>query len=300
MRIAITGSSGLVGTALREDLAARGHAITRVLRDPESRGRRGTAYWNPDSGEVDEASLEDHDVVIHLAGTSLFVPWTRRRREVIRRSRVQGTQILSAALAGLSRPPSLLLCASGVGIYGDRGDAPLTEDTPAGDGFLPRLVRSWEAAAEPAEVAGIRVVPMRFGMVLSPDGGMLGTVLPLFRFGVGGTVGPGDQVWSWIALPEMQEIVAHVIATPSLQGPVNVATPNAITAREFSHTLGRVLRRPVPFHVPRAIAARVGGGMLRELAVASARAVPERLERSGYSFRYPLLEPTLRTLLARP
>ena len=301
MKIAMSGSSGLVGSRLSESLGADGHAITRIVRDRERARKTGFAYWNHERGEVDEKSLEGHDVVIHLAGESLFGIWTRRRKEAIRRSRVQGTQLLSAALAGLSRPPSLLLTASAVGVYGDRPpDEPLTEDAPSGEGFLPGVVRAWEAAAEPAEVAGIRVVQMRFGIVLSPEGGLLGTILPLFRLGLGGVVGPGEQVWSWVALPEIPDVVRHIIETPSLHGPVNVTTPNAVSSREFSRSLGRVLRRPVAIHLPRTLAVRVGRGLLRDLAVASARAVPARLEQSGYSFRYTLLEPALHDLLQRP
>lgn len=299
MRIAITGSSGFVGTELRRAMADAGHDVTRVVRQPQRPRRRGFAYWNPATGEVDEASLEGHDVVIHLAGASLFRPWTAKQKEAIRRSRVQGTQLLSSALAGLATPPSLLLSASAVGYYGNHpADEPLFEEDPGGEGFLPRVVRGWEAATEPAEVGGIRVVHLRFGLVLSPKGGLLGTVLPLFRLGLGGVVGSGRQAWSWVALPDVERIVAHVIATPSIQGPVNVTAPGAVSAAEFSRTLGRVLHRPVPFRIPRALAALVPGDMAEELALASARAVPRRLEQSGYAFQYPSLEPALRALLA--
>ena len=300
MKVAISGASGLVGSELSAALRDDGHAITRIVRKRERARKSGVAYWNPDEGEVDEDALEGHDVVIHLAGESLFGIWTKRRKEAIRRSRVQGTQLLSAALAGLSRPPSLLITASAVGIYGSKPpDQPLTEDAPEGEGFLPRVVRGWEAASEPAEVAGIRVARLRFGLVLSKKGGLLGTMLPPFRLGLGAVVGPGDQAWSWIALPEIARVVRHVIATPGLHGAINTAAPNAVSAREFSHTLGRVLHRPVPLHIPRAVVELAPGGMGRELATASARAVPDRLTRSGYSFEWPLLEPALRALLAR-
>jgi len=299
MRIAISGSGGLVGSALRDALAADGHAITAIVRTRQ-RTRRPTAYWNPEAGEVDEGALEEHDVVIHLAGESLFGVWTRRRKEAIRRSRVHGTQLLAAAIAGLRRPPRLLITASAVGYYGDRpADEPLDEETPGGTGFLAGVVRGWEAANEPADVAGVRTVQLRFGLVLAREGGMLGKMLPPFRLGLGAVVGPGDQVWSWIALPEIAHIVRHVMDVPSLRGPINTTAPNAVTSREFSRTLGRVLRRPVALHVPRFVVALAPGGMGRELALSSARVVPARLHASGYTFRHPELEPALRSLLAR-
>lgn len=297
MKIAITGASGLVGAELASALGGD-HEITRVVRR-RKRGKKGVAYWNPETGEVDEASLEGHDVVIHLAGESLFAVWTPKRKERIRRSRVNGTQLLAAALAGLQRPPALLITASAVGIYGDRPpDEPLTEDDATADGFLPGVVRGWEAATEPAEVAGIRVVHLRFGLIISEKGGIVATMLPPFRFGLGAVVGPGRQAWSWIALPEIPDVVRHVIATESLRGAVNATTPNAVTAAEFSRTLGRVIHRPVAFHIPAPIVALAPGGMGRELAIASARVVPEKLLGSGYRFRHPELEPTLRMMLA--
>jgi uncharacterized protein len=296
MKIAITGARGLVGSELVSSLGPE-HTITRMVRHRE-RGRKNVAYWNPETGEVDGNALEGHDVVIHLAGESLFGLWTRKRKEAIRRSRVQGTQLLASVLAGLTRPPSLFITASAVGYYGDRPTGePLTESAPGAEGFLAGVVRGWEAATEPAEVAGIRTVHLRFGLVISERGGIIKTMLPPFRFALGATVGPGTQAWSWVALSEIPDIVRHVIAHPELRGPVNVTTPNAVTAAEFSHALGSVLHRPVPLHVPVALVALAPGGMGRELAIASARVVPEKLLQSGYVFRHPELEPTLREIL---
>ena len=299
MKIAITGSSGLVGGALRAALSEAGHRVTRVVRDAGRARKPGYAYWDPDAARVDDAALEAHDVFIHLAGASLFRPWTRRHREAIRRSRVQGTQLLSAALAGLETPPALLLSASAIGYYGDRPpDEALTEEAAGGEGFLPRVVRAWEAATEPAEVAGIRVVHMRLGLVLSPDGGILQVMRMPFRLGLGAVVGSGRQVWSWIALPEIPNIVLHAIATPSLHGPMNVVSPDPVSAREFSQTFGRVLNRPVALRIPAPVVALAPGGMGEELALASARVVPGRLQQSGYTFVHTPLEPTLRTLMS--
>lgn len=299
MKIAITGSSGLVGLALVDALTTDGHAVTRVVRDRKRARNTGHAYWSPDAGEVDKEGLEGHDVVIHPAGASLFAPWTRKRKEAIRSSRVQGTQLLSAALAGLARPPALLISGSAIGYYGHRpGEAALAESDAGADGFLASVVRGWEAATKPADEAGIRVVHTRLGLVLARHGGIVGTMLPPFRLGLGAVVGSGDQIWSWIALPEIPHIVRHVIAKPEIRGPVNVVAPEAVSAAEFAHGLGRVLHRPVPFRVPAAIVALAPGGMGTELALASARVAPAKLVASGYHFQHPRYEPALRAVLS--
>lgn len=296
MRIAITGASGLVGSELVNELGAD-HAITRLVRRRD-RAKRDAAYWNPDTGEIDTAALEGHDVVLHLAGESLFGLWTARRKDAIRRSRVQGTQLLASALAALERPPALLVTASAVGIYGDRPpDEPLDEDSAGGTGFLAGVVRGWEAATEPAEVAGIRTVHLRLGLVISEKGGIVKTMAPAFRLGLGAVVGPGTQAWSWVALPELPRIVRHVMATDSLRGPVNATAPGAVSAAEFSRALGDALHRPVPLHVPSALVRLAPGGMGRELATASARVLPVKLLATGFDFAYPSLLPALRRLL---
>jgi uncharacterized protein (TIGR01777 family) len=296
MKIAITGSRGLVGSELVAALG-RDHTITRVVRRRQ-RAKKNVAYWNPETGEVETNALEGHDVVIHLGGESLFGLWTRKRKDAIRRSRVQGTQLLASVLAGLTHPPSLFITASAVGYYGDRPpDQPLTEDAAGAQGFLAGVVRGWEAAAEPAEVAGIRTVQLRLGLVISERGGIVKTMLPSFRFALGAVVGPGTQAWSWIALPEIPHIVRHVIEHTELRGAVNTTSPQTVTSAEFSHALGRALHRPVPLHIPAAVVALAPGGMGRELAIASANVVPEKLLRSGYVFRHPELETTLRELL---
>lgn len=298
MRIAITGASGLVGSALRRHFEHDGHSVTPVTRRRERSD--GAAYWNPDAGEMDESAFEGHDVVIHLAGESLFGVWTPGRKRRIRRSRVDGTRMLAAGLASLTRPPRVMISASGVNYYAPRpASVELDEDAPRGDGFLADVVRGWEGGAEPAQRAGIRTVQLRFGLVLSREGGIVQKMLPPFRLGLGAVVGPGDQAWSWIALADIPPIVRHVIDTQALSGGVNATAPHAVTAREFSHTLGRVLNRPVPLHVPAAAVALLPGGMGRELAIQSTNVVPRRLLESGYRFRFTHLEPALRHLLGR-
>jgi uncharacterized protein (TIGR01777 family) len=298
LRVAITGASGLVGSALRRHFEAKGHEVTPVTRRRERAGRKA-AYWNPDAVEMDDHAFEGHDAVIHLAGESLFGVWTAKRKERIRRSRVQGTQLLAAGLASLDRPPRVLISASGVNYYAPRpAEVTLDESAESGAGFLAGVVRGWEAAVEPAEVAGIRTVQLRFGLVLAREGGVVQKMLPPFRLGLGAVVGPGDQAWSWIALPEIAHIVQHVIDTSALRGGVNATAPNAVTAREFSITLGRVINRPVPLYIPASVIARLPGGMGRELAIQSANVVPRRLLDSGYRFRFPELESALRGLLA--
>jgi uncharacterized protein (TIGR01777 family) len=252
--------------------------------------------------EVDPAGLEGFDAVLHLAGENVGSGrWTAARKAAIRDSRVDGTRLLCEALAVLARPPKTLVCASAIGIYGDRGEDALTEASPPGAGFLPGVCREWEAASGPASRKGIRVVALRIGMVLSPKGGALSRMLPLFRAGLGGVIGGGRQYVSWVALDDLPGIVLHALQCGDLSGPVNAVAPRPVTNREFTETLGRVLSRPTPLPVPAfALRLAVGGEMADALLLASARVVPKRLLDTGYSFRSPQLEPALRRLLGRP
>jgi uncharacterized protein (TIGR01777 family) len=298
MRVAVTGSTGLIGTALVVRLREEGHDVTRLVRDRSRAREPGAVFWDPARGEVDAAGLEGHDVVVHLAGESLVGIWTRAKKRRIRESRVRGTRVLAEALAGLARPPLLLLAASAIGFYGPREpDEVVDESTPAGRGFLAEVAAEWEAAAEPARHAGIRVVHARFGLVLSPRGGALAKMLPVFRPGLGGTLGSGEQIWSWIALDDVVEAALHVVRTEALAGPVNFTAPEPVSNAEFTRVLGRVLRRPAPFGVPAFAARLVAGEMAEEMLLAGAYVVPRRLLDSGYGFRLPALEPALRRLL---
>lgn len=304
MRTIVTGSSGFIGSALVPFLTAGGHAVTRLVRRPASAaaGGRGAgeAWWDPGAGAIDRAGLEGHDAVVHLAGESVAEGrWTAEKKARIRASRVEGTRLLCEALAGLERPPRVLVSASATGYYGDRADEVLTEASAPGAGFLAEVARDWEAAADPARRRGIRVVHPRIGMVLGPAGGALAKMLPLFRMGLGGKLGSGRQWIGWIALDDLIGVLRHLVVTEVLEGPVNAVAPNPVTNAELARTLGRVLRRPTLFGVPAAAARAMLGEMADELLLASERVVPERLLGSGYRFRYPDLEGALRGLLGR-
>ncbi len=297
MKVLVTGASGFVGSAIVPSLADEGHFVVRLVRTAPAPGRSEVA-WNPAGGTIDLDALEGLDAAIHLAGANIAAGrWTAAIKRRIRESRVGGTRLLCESFARLDRPPKVLVCASAVGYYGDGGHAVLREDSPAGTGFLAGVCREWEAAAEPAERRGVRVVRLRIGMVLSERGGALARMLPVFRAGLGGRVGSGAQYVSWIALDDLVGAVGHAIRTEALDGPVNAAAPNPVTNREFAKTLGRVLGRPAVLPAPAFALRLLLGEMADELLLASARVEPGRLLRSGYRFRHPELEEALRHLL---
>lgn len=298
MKIAITGASGLVGSELCALLTTAGHQVTRLVRH---RPGEGEIYWNVKDQEIDTAGLEGHDAVVHLAGENIASGrWSPAQKKRIRNSRVDGTRLLCDALARLEHKPQVLICASATGYYPVDTGEELTEDSPPGDTFLAEICREWEAAAAPAIAAGIRVVYTRFGIVLSPRGGALAKMLTPFRLGVGGVIGSGRQVMSWIALDDAIGAIDHALNQPELRGPVNVVAPQAVTNREFTKTLGRVLGRPTILPVP-AFAIRLAlGEMADELLLTGMHVVPKRLLETGYTFRFPDLESALRHLLGRP
>jgi uncharacterized protein (TIGR01777 family) len=298
MRVAITGSRGLVGSALIPFLTTGEHQVVRLVRGRVERS--GDVPWDPVRGLADPSACEGLDAVVHLAGESIAAGrWTPARKAEIRRSRAEGTRHLCQDLLRLARPPRVLLSASAVGFYGDRGDELLCEESGAGSGFLAEVCREWEAAAEAAAEAGIRVVQLRFGMILSPAGGALRKMLLPFRLGLGGRIGTGTQWMTWIALDDAIGIADHALRTDALRGPVNVVAPAPATNAEFTRVLARVLRRPALLPLP-AFAARIAfGEMADKLLLASARALPTRLQETGYRFRLPDLEGALRYLLGR-
>jgi len=300
MLVAVTGSTGLIGSALVRRLAAADHRVVRLTRGSTSALAPGerAARWDPGTGAV-EPGLGGVGAVVHLAGESVAGGrWTEARKRRIRESRVGATRRLCETLAREPDPPRTLVAASAIGFYGHRGEEVLREESPPGAGFLPDLCREWEAAAEPAIRRGIRVVHIRFGVVLSREGGALAAMLPLFRLGLGGPVGSGAQWLSWIGMDDALDAVLHAIRTESLVGPVNLVAPAPATNRDFARTLARVLRRPALVPLPAFAARALFGEMADELLLASARVVPARLTATGYAFREPALEGALRRVLA--
>ncbi len=303
MTILVTGSTGLIGSALVTFLTKSGHRVVRLLR---STGRAPDAgqeawSWDPEKGTMLSVGRETVDAVVHLAGENIAAArWSAKQKAKIRDSRVTGTRRLSELLARLSPPPGTLVCASAIGYYGNRGDAVLREESPPGSGFLAEVCREWEAAAEPAVHKGIRVVHLRIGVVLSPAGGALQKMLLPFKMGLGGKIGTGKQYMSWIALDDLVGVINFALTNSSLRGPVNAVAPNPVTNLDFTKTLGRVLGRPTLFPMP-AFAARLAlGEMAEELLLASARVEPIRLLAAGYSWLFPSLDGALRHLLAQP
>jgi len=298
MHIAITGSSGLVGRTLTSFLGSRGYRVTRVVRGHPGEGE---LTWDPSAGHLDVKPLCDCDAVVHLAGENIADGrWSQAKKERIRQSRVESTRLLSSALAAAKTPPRVLVTASAIGYYGDAGDRLLDEQAPAGDDFLAEVCRTWETASEPANVAGIRVVNLRIGVVLAREGGALQKMLTPFRLGGGGRVGSGRQFWSWIAIDDLVGTVEHVLGREELSGPVNAVAPHPVTNLEFTKTLGKVLRRPTLFPLPAPVARLMLGEMADALLLSSARVSSRRLEKSGYVFQFAELEPALRYLLQEP
>ena len=297
LHIAVTGASGLVGSTLVPLLTTGGHRVTRLVR--AAAADEGEASWNPNAS-FDASQLNGIDGIVHLAGENIAAArWSQSVKQRIRDSRVQGTRALCESIAKLKSPPKVLACASAIGYYGDRGDTTLNEDSAAGSGFLPDVARQWEAATEPARDAGIRVVNLRFGVILSPNGGALNSMLTPFKLGVGGRVGSGQQYWSWISIDDTVGAIHHALMTESIAGPVNVVAPNPVTNQEFTKTLGQVLSKPTFLPMPVRAARLALGEMVDELLLASARVEPEQLARTDYRFRQPTLESALRHLLGR-
>jgi uncharacterized protein (TIGR01777 family) len=298
MRVLVTGSTGLIGSALVPFLRAAGHDVIRLARVP-LRAEEKVVLWDPEAGKIEPSELEGIEAVVHLAGENIAGRWTAEKKARIRDSRVRGTRLLCEALARLERPPAVLVSASAIGYYGDRGTEILREESPPGRGFLAEVAAQWEAATEPAAQRGIRVAILRFGIVLSPRGGALAQMLLPFRLGLGGPIGSGQQYWSWIAIDDVVRAIQHALHTETIRGPVNVVAPDPVTNREFTRALGRVLGRPTLLPLPATVVRLLFGQMGEELLLASQRVEPIRLLASGFVFQYPDLDGALRHLVRK-
>jgi len=296
VKVAVSGAHGLIGGALVDRLSRAGHDVVRLVRGEPGPGE---VRWDPGAGQIDAASLEGLDATVHLAGVGIGDRrWNEAHKRRVLDSRVQGTGLLASALAALDRPPAALLSASAIGIYGDRGDEILTEESPTGTGFLAELCLRWEAATGPAERAGIRVVHLRSGIVQATSGGALGKQLPLFRFGLGGRLGSGRQYVSWISLHDEIRAIEHALTAETLRGPANLTAPSPVTNAEYTAALGAVLHRPAALRVPGgALRLALGREMAEEMLLGGQRVLPAALEASGFRFEQPALPAALRDLL---
>ncbi len=297
--IAVSGASGMVGTALAERLQASGRKVVAITRS-EGSSYEESIRWDPESGLINPGRLESVDAVVHLAGENIAGGrWNEKRKAKIRSSRVQGTRSLVQSIAAVQQRPKVLVCASAIGYYGDRGDQELTESSDPGSGFLVDVCRQWETEAMAAEDLGLRVVCVRIGIVLSPKGGALAKMLLPFKLGVGGVVGSGKQYWSWIGLGDLAKVIAHCIDSNDLRGPVNAVSPNSLTNRDFTKVVGKVLHRPTVVPLPGFAAKLVLGEMADQLLLASARVVPAKLQADGFQFEHADLEQCLQHELDR-
>jgi uncharacterized protein (TIGR01777 family) len=295
--IAITGASGLIGSSLAAALEAGGDRVIRIVRREAAADE---IWWDPARGAIDAPErLEGISAVVHLAGAGIGDKrWTESYKRVVLESRTMSTALVARTVAALEHKPRVLVSASAVGFYGDGGDEPIDEAHPAGDDFLATVCQAWEAATAPAEDAGIRVARIRSGIVLTPRGGALKKMLPLFRLGLGGRFGSGDQWMSWITIDDEIAAIRHLL-TSDVRGPVNLTAPEPVRNRDFAKTLGAVLRRPAIVPVPRFGPRLLLGAELGELLFVGQRVHPAVLTASGYEFRHPRLEPALRDLLGR-
>lgn len=294
LRVVISGASGLLGTQLTAFLNAGGHQVDPLVRRAPRAGSNEIG-WNPSDGTIDNSKLENADVVVHLAGKNIAGDrWTDQVKEEIRRSRVDGTELLSETLAKLESPPRLFLSASAVGFYGSRGDELLDESSEPGTGFLAETCREWEQATQPAEQAGIRTIHLRIGAVVTARGGMLEKMLTPFKMGMGGKMGSGDQYMSWIAIEDLIGAIHHLMFQEDVSGAVNAVSPNPMTNEAFSSTLGKVLHRPTVMSMPSTMAKAAFGEMAEALILTGARVKPKVLQDAGFRFLYPDMDLALR------
>lgn len=296
MRILIAGASGFVGSALVSSFSQKGHEVIRLVRKSSIRG----IYWNPSEHELDPNDIEGFDVIINLSGENIGGFWTKAKKEKILLSRLASTETLCHAISKLKNPPKTFINASAIGFYGSQGDKFLTEEAPHGNDFLADVCVRWEKAARSVESKNLRVVALRFGVILDPSGGALAKMLFPFKMCLGATLGSGKQYLSWVALSDVVGAVQFIIEHPALNGPVNVVAPNPVTNQEYTKVLGRVLNRPTFLYIPEWVLNFFLGEMAEEMFLASARVVPKRLEAAGYVFEQDYLEPYLKKVLRQP
>ena len=297
MNILMTGATGLIGSHLTPYLTTRGHRVTKLLRSEGPHRRQPS--WCPERDQISLQNAGRFDTVVHLAGENIGQRWSKQVKRRIRESRINGTRLLCETLASEKVRPKVLICASATGIYGNRGDELLDEQSPPGSGFLAEVCREWEAATEIASRNGIRVVNLRFGIVLSGRGGALKRILPAFRLGRGGKLGDGQQYWSWIAIDDLLAIVDLALASETLRGPVNVVSPQPVRNVEFTKTLANAVHRPAFFTVPRFALKLLMGEMADEALLSSFRVRPAKLEQLGFRCQFPELKEALEHLLSR-
>ncbi|MEM1355750.1 MAG: TIGR01777 family oxidoreductase [Planctomycetota bacterium] len=297
LTVAVSGSTGLVGQSLTDFLTTGGHCVRPIRR---SGARQGAIGWDTTNHLVDREAMEGCNAVVHLAGESSMGRWTDAKKRRVHDSRVDGTRAVSEAIAKMQHKPDVLVCASAIGFYGERGDEELTEQSAAGDGFMPEVCKAWEGACQPARDAGVRVVNLRIGVVLTPAGGALKQMLPLFKLALGGRLGAGGQYWSWISHEDLVGSILHCIRNDQLAGPVNATAPDPVTNADFTDALGDVLHRPTLLPVPRFGPALIyGQEMVDALLFGSIRVLPTELNRTSFTFRHPTLRHALAELLGR-
>lgn len=296
MKIAVSGSTGLIGSALIPFLKEQGHEVFKLMRVradllPDEIG------WDTHRGVINPSLLEGMDAVVHLAGENIMGRWTEAKKEKIRTSRVVGTKLLCQALCSLKHPPSVFVAASAIGYYGDRGDETLIEKSPKGEGFLPNVCEQWEEATGALKEKGSRIVNLRIGMVLSGKGGALKQMLPVFKWGLGGKMGLGNQWMSWIAIDDLIRIIDFALHKEQLAGSLNAVSPYPVTNQTFTETLGKLLHRPTFMAMPACAVKLVFGQLGTELLLSSTRVSPRKLEEAGYPFAYPHLDKALQHIL---
>lgn len=301
LKFALTGSTGMIGSKVYQWLTQQGHTVTRLVRPSTIKTQsEEDIVWDPSRKVLDCKRLEGYDAVIHLAGANISAHrWTPAYKKIILDSRIQATRFLAQSLCQLKKPPKYFFCASAVGYYGDHLARNVFDETGlSGPGFLAEVTRQWEAAAQPAQDAGINVIAMRFGVVLDKQGGALAKMLPAFRFGLGGPIGSGQQAMSWIALSEIPQMIYFLATQEAICGPVNFTAPVPVTSREFAQILGSVIHRPAVLPLPGFVVSALLGEMGQELLLKGASVIPRRLLDAGYNFTYPELRSALISILA--